>query len=59
MVLCTLHLAQVSTILSTAITSTTVKWHLKTASSAPLNYEQLDLMLDMRGLEVQHIKDTL
>ena len=59
MALCALHLAQGSTILSSIIKSTTIKYHLKSVSSIPLKFKQIDPLLEKRGLEAQCIKEVL
>ena len=54
-----LYLVQVSTMLSSTMKSTAIKYYLNAASSISLESKQLDLLLDMRGLEAQCIKDVL
>ena len=59
MALCALHVAQSSNMLSVTIKYTTTTLYLKMASSFPLNNKHIGPLLDMRVLEVQHIKDVL
>ena len=58
MELCALHLVQGRTMLNTTIKSTTTKCCLRTVMHVSLNYENIDPLLDKRGLESQCIKDV-
>ena len=58
-VLCALHLEQGNTMLIATIKSTTIKRHLKAASSVSLHHKQLEWLLETRDLEAQCIKEVL